>query len=314
MLSKKKNKEKTKDNKTAKIKKKSLLHRIFIIDKEEKKEPEPQYYSSPTNIKTLNYKVYYMSKKEKIVYFLLAFIVGAAIGYLFYGGIGKDEYGQATMLTYILNISIPFCVGVIAGKLFLPIRVQQIIKKREKKLREQFRDMLESLTTSLGAGNNVVDSFSAVREDMKMQYEEDAYIIKELDVIVSAINNNYPIEDVLYEFGDRSGIPDIVSFSEVFRVSYRKGGNIQDIIRNTHDIISDKMEIAEHIETTVASNKLDQNIMICMPIGLIAVIKMMSPDFAANFVTVTGIIATTIAIGFFVLAYYIGKAVLDIKI
>jgi len=50
-------------------------------------EPEPQYYMSATNMQMLNYKVYYMSKLEKILYFLLAFIVGAAVGYLFYGGV-----------------------------------------------------------------------------------------------------------------------------------------------------------------------------------------------------------------------------------
>ena len=105
-----------------------------------------------------------------------------------------------------------------------------------------------------------------------------------------------------------------MSFANVFKISYRKGGNIKDIIRNTHEILSDKMEIAEDIETLVTSNKMEQNIMILMPIALIGVIKMMSPDFAANFVTPTGIISTTISIVIFVVAYYIGKSVLNIKI
>ena len=74
------------------------------------------------------------------------------------------------------------------------------------------------------------------------------------------------------------------------------------------------MEIAEDIETLVTSNKLEQNIMIFMPIALIAVIKMMSPEFANNFVTTTGIISTTASIVIFVVAYFIGKSVLDIKL
>ena len=45
-----------------------------------KKIKEPQYYSSATNMRTLNYKVYYMSGAEKILYFLIGFIVGAAVG------------------------------------------------------------------------------------------------------------------------------------------------------------------------------------------------------------------------------------------
>lgn len=285
-----------------------------LFTKKNKAEMEPQYYVSATNVPTYNYKVYYMKPTEKILTFLLAFIVGAAVGYLFYGGIGKDEFGQSTTLTWVLNITIPVAVGAIAGWLFVPMRTESIIAKKKKDLNHQFRDMLESLTTSLGAGKNVNDSFFDVFEDLKVQYEADAFILKELEVIISGIHNNVPLEDVLEDFGLRSDNEDIQSFANVFKISYRKGGNIKDIIRNTRNILSDKMEITEDIETLVSSNKLEQNIMIVMPIALIGVIKMMSPEFAANFVTTTGIISTTVSIVIFVVAYFVGKAVLNIKI
>lgn len=102
------------------------------MSKKEKKISEPQYFMSATNVQVLNYKVYYMSLAEKMVYFLVAFVVGAGVAYLFYGGIGKDAYGNPTKITWILNITIPSIVGIIAGKMFLPIRTKQIIKKRKK--------------------------------------------------------------------------------------------------------------------------------------------------------------------------------------
>ena len=282
--------------------------------KKEQKEMEPQYYTSATNIPTYNYKVYYMSKIEKMLYFLLAFVVGAAVGYLFYGGIGKDEFGDPTTLTWVLNITISTIVGLIAGIAFIPMRTKQIIDKQRKTLNTQFRDMLEAFNTSLGAGKNVVDSFHSVYEDLKVQYDEGAYILKELEIIISGMANNIDVEELLYDFGVRSGIEDIESFANVFKICYRKGGNIKDTIRSTHEILSDKMEIAEDIETVVTSNKTEQTIMIVMPIALIGMIKMMSPDFAANFTTFTGIISTTIAIAMFVVAYIVGKAVLNIKV
>lgn len=282
--------------------------------KKNKKELEPQYYLSPTHIQAFNYKVYYMSGKEKILYFIIAFVAGALVGYLFYGGIGKDEYGNPTILTYILNIVISSAAGSIAGIVFLPIRKQQIIEKRRKALKIQFRDMLDGITTSLGAGNNVMNSFHAVYNDLKVQYAEDSYILKELEIILSGIQSNFKIEDLLEDFGRRSGIDDIVSFANVFKICYRKGGNIQDVIQSTHLILSQKMEISEDIETTVSGSKMDQMIMIVMPIILIAIIKVMSPEFASNFVTAAGLAATTIAIVLFVAAFFVGKAILDIKI
>ena len=282
--------------------------------KKKEKTYEPQYYSSATNMPTYNYHVYNMPLLEKILTFAVAYAAGAAVGFLFYGGIGKDEFGEPTNVTRVLNILIPSIVGVVAGLLFVPSRTKSIVQKRQKELGHQFRDMLDALNVSIGSGKNVTDSFFAVYEDLKIQYESDAFILKELEVILSGIQNNIAIEDLLADFGKRSNVEDIKSFADVFKISYRKGGNIKDIIRNTHSIISDKMEISEEIETLVSSNRLEQKIMIVLPIGLIAVIKMMSPEFAANFVTPTGLISTTISIIIYVIAYFIGKSVLDIKI
>lgn len=282
--------------------------------KKKDKVIEPQYYVSATNMRTYNYKVYHMPVYEKILFFLLAFAVGAGIGYLFYGGIGKDAYGQPTKITYCLNVIIPGIIGIIAGKMIIPIRTESVIKKQKNKLSLQFRDMLEALSTSLGAGKNVTDSFKSTYEDLKMQYEEGAYILNELEVILTGMDNNIELEELLLDFGKRSGNEDIESFAKVFEICYRKGGNIKETIRTTYEILSDKMEIAEEIETTLTANKSEQNIMIVMPVLLIAMIKGMSADFAANFVTATGIISTTIAIGIFVAAYFVGKKILNIRV
>lgn len=282
-------------------------------EKKEKKILEPQYYVSATNMPTYNYKVYRMPFFEKVLYFVLAFVAGFAVGYLFYGGIGKNEFGDPTTLTWILNISISGTCGLLLGIKFIPIRTAQIVKKKQKDLNIQFRDLLEALNTSLGAGKNITDSFHAVYEDLQVQYDEDAFILNELEVILGGMANNIDIEIMLEDFGHRSGNDDIESFANVFKICYRKGGNIKDTIRSTHTILSDKMEINEEIETIITGNKTEQNIMTVMPIALIAVIKLMSPEFAENFTTTTGIISTTVAIGLFVASYMIGKVVLEIR-
>ena len=282
--------------------------------KKETQPPEPQWFTSVTNLPTYNYKVYYMSKLEKILYFLLAFAIGAVVGYLFYGGLGRDEFGQRTTLSWILDISIPAIVGLGAGRIFVPTRTKQIRDKNARTLNSQFRDFLEAFNTSIGAGKNVVDSFHAVYDDMRIQFEEDAFIVKELEVILSGMANNFDVEDLMEDLGNRSGNDDIVSFANVFRISYRKGGNLKDTINTTHSILSDKMEIKEEIETMVSASKMEQTVMIFMPVGLIGIMKSMSPDFAANFATPAGIASTTIAIGLFIVSYFVGRKILNIKL
>lgn len=275
---------------------------------------EPLYEISGTNRRMINYKVYKMSANEKILYCALAFIVGAAVAYMFYGGIGKDDYGNPTTLTYILDVVIMAIVGFISAKLFMPIRKEQIIDARRKNLRKQFIDLLDSLATSISSGKNVPNAFVAAREDLLVQYQPEAYIVQEVDNIISGIQNNLDVGAMLLNFGERSGIQDIRTFGRVFETAYSKGANLREVVRNSHLILSNKCEIEAEIETKVASSKNEQTIMIIMPIVLVAMLKMSGGDFSQNFTTPMGIICTTIAIGVFIGAYFLGRKILKIEV
>lgn len=282
--------------------------------KKEKEMQVPAFEISGTNRKMINYQVYEMSANEKAIYFLIAFVIGAAVAYLFYGGIGKDEYGNPTVLTHILDIAIMAIVGFVAGKVFLPIRRNQIIEARKKKLRKQFVDLLDSLATSISSGKNIPNAFIAAKEDLLVQYDADAFIVQEVDNIIAGINNNLDIGGMLLNFGERSGITDIRTFGRVFETAVPKGANMKEVIRNSHVILSNKCEIEAEIETKVASNKNEQNIMVIMPVILITMIKFAGSDFASNFTTPTGILSTTIAIAMFVGAYMLGRKILKIEV
>jgi len=287
---------------------------MALFEKKEKKQKEPEYLQSMINTKALNYRVYYMKPGEKLAYALISFIGGALVGYLFYGGLGRDADGNPTIITHVLNLIVMLVSGIFAVRLFIPLRIEQIKDKRFKTLKHQFRDMLDSISTSVGAGRNINRAFDAAYEDLKVQYEEGSYILNELEIINMGLRNNINIEDLLMDFGKRSGIDDIISFARVFDIGFRKGANLKDMIRNTHSILSDKMEITEEIETTISSSKLETYIMIVAPIFLVGIIKLMSPDMASNFSTPVGVVSTTIAVALFVGSYFISKKMMDIRL
>lgn len=284
------------------------------MSKKKNTQTEPLYEVSGTNRKMINYKVYRMTANEKALYSALAFVIGAAVAYLFYGGIGKDAYGNATVLTYICDIAVMAVVGLLAVWLYLPMRKAQIIEKRRRKLRVQFIDLLDSLSASISAGKNVPNAFAAAREDLLVQYQPEDYIVQEVDNILSGIQNNIDVGSMLLNFGERSGIQDIRTFGRVFETSYSKGANLRDVIRNSHSILSNKAAIEEEIETKIAGGKNEQNIMVVMPVILITVLKMSGGDFAENFTTGTGILCTTIALIAFVGAYMLGRKIMEIEV
>lgn len=243
-----------------------------------------------------DYDYYKMSIIEVIVYFALATAVGAVVGWLFY---------ESKIVSVI--------VGLVCGFAFLPMRKKQIIEKRRQKLLMQFKDMLESISTSLDAGSNVQDAFFNAKEDMGLRYGETSDIYDELCIISEGISSNINIEDLLLDFGDRSQLKDVISFANVFETCYRKGGNIKQIIKNTYLIICDKIDIALEIRTVVASKKSEQKVMMCMPIIFVFLIKMMGTDMI-DLTSTTGRLSTTVAVILFVASYFIGKKVLDIKL
>lgn len=273
---------------------------------------EPEFIPSPINNQMINYKVYYMSLSEKLMYILLIFAAGGFAGWIFYGGLFKSD-GEATAATRISDVVVVCLVGGIAVKYFMPMVRTMLKDRRDKALRLQFRDMLENLTSSLSAGNTVTDSFINARDDLSNQYNPSDCIIIELTEIVSGINNGYTLEEMLSAFGTRADSEDIQNFSNVIGNCYRMGGDFKTVVRKTRDIISDKMAIEDEIATKIASNKLQHNVMCVMPIALVAMLKLTNGSFASNLSSLVGVIATTIAVGIFVVSYMWGKKIIDIR-
>lgn len=256
-----------------------------------KKVQEPQYINSALNTPMLNYKTYVMNGQEKTITFLLAFIVGGIVGLTFYGGQFRDADGVVTTATSISNLITFVLVGIAAWFIFYPMRCQQLKNKRKKELTQQFRSLLEALAVSLSSGMNMSESLVSAYNDLKIEYSENAYIISEVKEMIDGIQNNIPIEDMMKSLGERSEIEDIKNFGTVFEICYRAGGNMKDIVRRTNNIISEKIEISNEIETALASNKSQFSAMMVIPVVLMLMLRMMSSSFAASFATIPGIIS-----------------------
>ena len=243
-----------------------------------------------------DYSVYFPSVKEKILWFLIGMIVSGVVLYIF-----------------LERLIISIVVGVICGVAFIPIRTSQVIKKRQQRLTTQFRGLLDALSTSIGAGKNMFDSFAGAADDLSVQFSAESDIVKEVQNIRMGLNNNIQIENLLMNFAERSGLEDIYNFANVFATCYKKGGNIKDVIKNTATILGDKIEIQMELETMVAGQKNEQNIMLVMPIAFIILMKSMGGELI-DLQSPVGLLSVSIAIAIFVAAYFVSKKILDIKL
>lgn len=273
---------------------------------------EPKYLNSPLNNVMVNYKEYYLSIYEKCISLIATFFLGGFVGYIFYGGLFKNE-GEATTATYISNVVVFVVVGGIACRVFVPAIKKRLKEHRDKTIQKQFMNFLDCLATSLAAGNTVNEAFMNAKADLQNQYSQEEIIIVELNEIICGVENGKTLEEMLTDFGNRSDNEDIQNFSNVMSNCYRLGGDFKDVVRKTRNIISDKIAVSEEIATKIASNKLQHNAMCIMPIILVAMLKIASSSFADNLSSFLGVFVMTIAIGIFIFAYFWGQKIIDIR-
>ena len=213
----------------------------------------------------------------------------------------------------ICNFILFVVIGLIAFKFFKTMRTEQLLTKRKKELRKQFRSFLETLAVSLSSGMNILDSLLSSYNDLKVEYSEDAYIVAEVKEMIDGMQNNVPIEDMMASLGERSSIEDVKNFGIVFELCYRAGGNMKEVVRRTSDIISEKIQIEAEIETALTSNKSQFSVMMVIPVVMVLMIRTMMTAFAKSFSTVPGVIAVSVAVAIFIGAYKLGTKLTDIK-
>lgn len=245
----------------------------------------------------IDYDVYEMDIKEKAT----GFVIGAVLGYfavsIFFG-------------IFIFSL----IAGAAAGFFGIYIYRGILCENRKKALVLQFRDMLESLSTSVGTGKNMPEAFLDCLYEMKSQFDEDAYIVRELTRIVTGNSNNINIELLVSDFAARSHNEDIQSFSDVFSVAIRKGGDMKAIISETKDIISDKITMQMEISSIIAGKKNELNIMIIMPFIVVTQVNGMTSSSSDLKVIIITFIVKLIALSMFVIAYMLGQKMMKIDI
>ena len=114
---------------------------------------------------------------------------------------------------------------------------------------------------------------------MSFIYAGETEIMEELEWILSGIDRNVPIEELLKDFGERSGSEDIRNFANVIRAAKKSGGNLINIIQKTVHSIAGKMAVEEEIATMIAAKKLEQKIMLVMPYGILGYLRLTNGEF-----------------------------------
>ena len=151
--------------------------------------------------------------------------------------------------------------------------------KQREKLLLQWKEAILSIGVSLSAGYSVENAFSQTWKELCQRFGEEQAISKEFGYMVHQVSVNIPIEKALDDFADRSGLDEVRSFSDIFRISKRSGADLIRIISETGEVIASRVEVKEEIITMMTAVRLEGKIMNVVPLGILAYINLSSPHF-----------------------------------
>lgn len=187
------------------------------------------------------------------------------------------EAGKVLLISYLFFDSI-LGVGIALPFAWFDYRSMKRRKCEQQRLRliKQFKSMMESIVNSLHAGYSLEHAFEDAKRDLTLLYQKDAYIFSEINAILEGIKMRIPVEQLLADFGRRSGIDDVRNFANVVIAAKRNGGNLIHIMEKTVNRIADKLAVEEEIKTMIAAKRLEEKIMMMTPYGIIFYLRMTS--------------------------------------
>ena len=220
-------------------------------------------------------------------------------------------------ILYVFYRSFFVCMlgGIPLVWFYIRRRKHQKLQARRWQLNLEFKDGMQSVSAALQAGYAIENSFHEAANDMKMLYGEESLIVQEFTYMIAQLQTNRTVEDVLAEFGERSGVEDISQFAGDVLVAKRTGGNLVEVIRSTVHNISDKVEVKREIQTMITAKQLESRVMNVIPIGMILYMWIGSPGFLdPMYTTVMGRMVMSVGLGIYGLAFYIGEKILNIPV
>ncbi len=160
---------------------------------------------------------------------------------------------------------------------------RECVKKKKARCREelvrQFRECILSVTTSLKAGYAVENAFLESRSDMRQLYGEDSLIYQELELIRRGLVINITLEEQLEDLAQRSDSEEIVRFAQIFSIAKRSGGNIAGIIQTSAEIIGQRIDARQEMNTVLSGRRMEQNVMKLMPFAILSYIGVTYPGY-----------------------------------
>lgn len=191
----------------------------------------------------------------------------------------------------------------------------ECIEKKKQEFLRQFKDLIQTVSSALNTGYSVENAFKESQRELSLLYSEKEPVMRELALMVRELRMQLPIEQIVEEMADRTGLEDVESFAAVFATAKRSGGDMIAVIKNTAGQIADKIDVQREIQTVLAAKRYEFKVMSGVPYGIIAYMSLSFPEFmTCLYGNITGTGVMTVCLIIYSAAYYLGVRLTEIEV
>lgn len=182
--------------------------------------------------------------------------------------------------------------------LFAPrLAAGAMLKRRRDRLRADFKDMLQALSSLLAAGRSVENAIQALEIDLALVLgQRRSDLLREIRVMVARSRNGEPLETAVRDFAERSGLEEAVRLAESLAICKRTGGDLVDVVRSTAAWIGENMEVERDVEVMVAQKRWEARLMMVMPFAFVGLLQWLASDYMAYLRHGAGLVVLTVCL------------------
>lgn len=191
---------------------------------------------------------------------------------------------------------------------------RQFIQKQKRIASSHFEQMLYSISSSLQAGRSVENAFRAAASDLQTMFAGNKpYLLRELEQLNRKVEHGASLESAVRQFAQRTDIPDIGTWADMFTACRRTGGDLVRMMRHSSRVIVERMNIERELAVGIAGKKLEAKALGFIPFVIVAMFRYGSPDYMAPLYEHSGRVIMTSALLLICAGMWVARIIMRIE-
>ncbi len=152
--------------------------------------------------------------------------------------------------------------------------------RQQMKHMQGFREVLQSLMTSMQAGYSMENACRISRKELAgLFHQENHPTVTAMEKIVRGIDMHYPTEQLFLQYARDTGLEEIQEFAVVLSIAKSTGGNVVEIVKNSMEHLQSRMDAVEELQVSLSGRVFEKNIMMAMPFGVLLYLRLANPEY-----------------------------------